>query len=228
MTLFFTSCSKEMVTENRKEMSHNIVKNVFEEGDIKISFPSIIDLNDIEIEELVNEILRQEAFRELSSFSDINNIEEKLSLIIDYEVLYQNENYLSIKFTGFSYLNNASYPRDIFATLNIDLKSGTRIQLKNIVNINNEFVDTIRDTLYEYIEKNPDWEVIYLDKLNYENDKFMKILNQADMELKMDCFSYITPEFLGISFATSHTAGDHFEIELKYEDIEGFLKVDLP
>lgn len=65
-----------------------------------------------------------------------------------------------------------SYPGDILTTINIDLESGKRIKMKDVVKINDEFVEKLRETLNTYIIENPDWEPVYTDKLRLDNDDY--------------------------------------------------------
>ena len=47
-------------------------------------------------------------------------------------------------YSGYAYNKNAAYPRDIFTTINIDLQTGNRIRLKDIVNIDEGFVRKLK------------------------------------------------------------------------------------
>lgn len=49
------------------------------------------------------------------------------------------------------------------------------------------------------------------------------LMLQADSEGVDDCFSYFSQNYMGISFTTSHNAGDYFDIIMKYSDIEEYM-----
>lgn len=44
--------------------------------------------------------------------------------------------------------------------------------MKDVVKINDEFVEKLRETLNTYKIENPDWEPVYTDKLRLDNDDY--------------------------------------------------------
>ena len=77
----------------------------------------------------------------------------------------------------------------------------------------------------KFIDKDPDREVIYRRRL--EDGGFVRLFAKADQEISSDCYSYLTDNCLGISFATSFVLGNHFQIEIEYESIKDMLIIDL-
>jgi len=233
VSLFMLSyCFNEKsINENERndtKSAYNIISLTYTEKEVEILYPSISGLQDAEEQILINNLLKKEAFSELTDWlqSGENKIED-IGLSIEYKILFQSTNYLCVNYTGWVCINNSAYPRDIFTTLNINLYSGNRLQLSDVINIDYDFVNTVRETLNSYIDKYPEWEIVYKDKIGYDDDYFSTLFMQADSESGFDCFSYFTKDCLGISFDTSHAAGDHFEIEIQYEDIKDELKIDL-
>lgn len=208
--------SGELDSSEEKEEIIIVDASYLKGDDINVIYPQISGIKDDNLRSRINKLFEDEAFR---SYMDKDNF----SLHIKYEILYQSEKFISVKYIGFAYLKGAPYPRDIFSTINIDLKTGDKIQLKDIINLDHAFVGKIRETLYLYIQKDPDWEVLYLDQLNNSDEFLLKVLLKADKENSGDCFSYFTDDALGMSFAVSHVAGDHYEIEMKYSDIEEYM-----
>jgi len=66
-----------------------------------------------------------------------------------------------------------------------------------------------------------------MDLLNHDDNYFLDLFNKADSESNSDCFSYFTNDSLGLSFATFHAAGDHFEVEIKYADLGDVPKTNI-
>lgn len=209
------SCAKQSIAQEKRKLE--ISSELFTEDGVEISFPQLSDLKDIELQNKMNIKLKEEAFREYQ-----NSIDFFMSK--KYEIIYQDEHTISVIYSGYAYNKNAAYPRDTFTTINIDLQTGDRIQLKDIVKIDDGFVIKLRETLSSYIDKNPDWEPVYSERLKSSNEYLLNLLWEADSEKSGDCFSYLTKDYLGLIFSTSHVAGDHFEIKVNNSDIKEYIK----
>lgn len=209
------SCAKQSMAKEKESLV--ISDNSFAETDIEISFPQFSGFKNIALQNKVNALLKDEAFREYEKNND-------LSLSIKYEIVHQDDKTISVTYSGFAYNKQAAYPRDIFTTVNIDLESGNRIRLGDIVEVDNLFVEELRKTLSSYISENPDWEPVYSEKLDADNEYLLNLMLQADLETTSNCFSYYTSDYLGISFSTAHVAGDHFEIKMMFSDLEDYIK----
>lgn len=230
--LTFSSCLNTKrtteINDDNQQNASNILKNEYVENDINISYPEILGLQDGEKDIIINEILKKEAFCELSDWEQSNdNSINGISLSIEYNILYQTNEFLCVNYIGYTYIDKAAYPRSIFTTVNIDLINKDRLQLKDIIDINDSFINILKSIIKQYIDKNPDFEIIYRDMLEHDDEYFRNLLTNADSTASSDCFSYFTPNSLGISFATSHVAGDHFEIEIPYEIIEEFILLNI-
>ncbi|RDY27786.1 hypothetical protein [Lachnotalea glycerini] len=227
LALFYVGIHMTSRTRFQANNTYNISSLTYTKNDVNVSYPNISGLKDAEIQQRINDLLKKEAFRELDlqgePFIEENGVED-IKLFIEYQILNQNNNCLSVKYTGDVFVKDSAYPRSILTTINIDLNKGTRLQLRDMINVDYGFVKEIREVLRLFINKNPDLEIVYKEKLEYDDDDFINVFRQADNELGSDCFSYLTEDYLGISFATAHTAGDHFEIEIEIKDILKYLK----
>lgn len=216
ITLITTcSCAKQSIAQEKRKL--DISSELFTEDGVEISFPQLSGSKDIELQNKMNIILKEEAFREYQ-----NSIDFFMSK--KYEIIYQDEQTISVIYSGYAYNKNAAYPRDTFTTINIDLQTGNRIRLKDIVKVDDGFVIKLRETLKSYIDKNPDWEPVYSERLNSSDEYLLNLMLEADSEKSGDCFSYLTEDYLGLSFSTSHVAGDHFEIKVNYSEIKEYIK----
>lgn len=205
-----------------EENLYDVVAQKFLKGDdIVISYPTISGLSDSSKQQKINNLLKTEAFTEFTDYSQDQGINiEDLTLTIEYEISLQNNNLLSVCYKGYVYLKGAAYPRSLFTTINIDINEGKRIKLGDLVNIDDDLVQKVKEGLYSYIDKDPDWAVVYRQELN--NDLLDELVN-ADYELGADCNSYITNEYLVLSFLTQHVAGDHFEIEYDLGSMKKYM-----
>lgn len=205
------------------------IKNVkYNERTIDISYPSISGIQDTQKQTKINDLLKSEAFRELSDFSnDKSNSTEDIIISLNNNILHKSYNFLSVSYSGDVMIKGAAYPRSIFTTVNVDLNSGNRIRLSEVISINDDFINIVRNTLNSYIDKNPEWKIVYMDLLNHDDNYFLDLFNKADSESNSDCFSYFTNDSLGLSFATFHAAGDHFEVEIKYADLGDVPKTNI-
>lgn len=206
---------------------YDISSLIYSENNINITYPCISGLQNKEIQNKVNNLLKKDAFRELE-LQDLPLLEkgnlENIALSITYQISFQDNEYLSVKYLGDIYVKDSVYPRSIFTTINIDLNNGNRLKLRDITNIDHEFVEKVREKLRVCIDENQDWSVLCKEKLEYDEAYIIKLFMQADAESNSDCFSYFTKDQLGISFSTAHAAGDHFEIELEMKDALKYLR----
>ena len=218
----FTSCVYEPEKKVSGKSENTVIALKYVQGDITILYPEILGLKDEKTQVAVNDLLKNEAFRDLTDWLYSGEKQEDLKLSIEYEMAYQGKHFLSVKYTGLCNVNG--YARKIFSTVNIDLDSGKRLKLSDIVHVNYDFIEVIRDTLTRYAEKeNPDWAIVYNDKLDKDDKALLTLFTDADTEHNTDCFSYFTEDYLGIIFSTYRVAGDYFEIELRYENIKEHL-----
>lgn len=220
----------KMFSKNQRtaEYSYTITKSVYEDENINIYYPQIAEMKNIENQFIINNIIKEEVFSELIDWTntDKNNLRD-INISIEYEISFQNDKYLSFKFFGFTFSKFSSYPNEIFSTLNIELQNAKKIKLEDIVDINNDFINITQDTLKLYSNLNPDWRPVYINKLRENNFPLEEILKKSDTKYSSDCYSYLTKDSLGIRFSASNVEGDYFDIEIKYEDFEDILKINI-
>lgn len=144
------------------------------------------------------------------------NADDSLTLSISYQIMFQNERYISIYFSGD--VEGAAYPRPFKATLNIDLVQVSRAALNNIVNLNDNFINIFSDaaqTKFESIDVNMS-DVMSLDSIK-------ETLEQADIMFDSDVQSYFTCDEVVIILGVSHVMGDYIEISIPFTSIENYI-----
>lgn len=220
--LLATSCVNNNNNNNNNENNinnNNIIDTgiykvegtTFTEGDNKeIIYPIISEIKDEVKEEEINNIIKAVAFDEYNAFGEDN---EGLSLEIDYTIGLQNESIFSVLYEGYAYLEGAAYPRNIIDTVNIDIEESRDIILNEIIKIDEDFANKILQ--YELSEE--DKNEVSMAALEYlqmsTSDSLMNYLNSDD------AIFYLSQDSITISFEVVHAVGDHFELELNYDEI---------
>ena len=128
------------------------------------------------------------------------------NLKADFTIMHKDSNYASILFEG--ELDGAEYVQDFFSTLNIDLKTGARTQLNQIILIDGDFIDIVYDLLEDKIlERGGDISTIYPHGIE-------DLVNQADKDLNSEIHSYFTPSKITLIFTIPHEYGDYVSISV--------------
>ena len=225
------SCLYGRITDDEKMTesagnAYSISSNIYEEKEVKILYPSILGLSDLEKQSSINELLKENAFRELTDYLDGGIALEDIRVAIEYEVSYQNNRYLCVIYTGI--YNAGGSARNFFEAITIDISNGNRLRLSDMARIDYDFVELVKNTLRSHIEKNPEWEVVYLNKLDRSDDDFLDMFWAVDAGKSLDFCIFFTKESVGFSFAASRIEGHHFEVEMPYENVRGYLAIALP
>jgi|GEM_PF-800447 len=200
-------------------LSYDLNKASYSDKDIKISYPQISNLDDTDKEKTINEMIKVEALKVLSSYDDVST----LTLNVDYSIKWSGENLLSIQYIGSGYVENGAYPNNIFYTTNIDINKGVKIKLKDLFNIDEEFIQKFKEGKYTIFDSELDVENEARKEVDkFSNTELVDFFNNADdiiLGNELSVFSYFTKDSLGISVSVPHAIGDHAEFEINYQDI---------
>ncbi|MFZ5975586.1 MAG: hypothetical protein ACOYU3_09335 [Bacillota bacterium] len=122
-------------------------------------------------------------------------------------VTYSDPDFISITFN--EYYNNslAAHPWNGFRTLNINLKDGSTVTLK----------DMIKQS-----------KALYQALLNAANEQLSDYLaDEITLDIIKDGFYsdtiYFTPDRVGFSLEVFHVMGDHLELTLPYDKVKPFI-----
>lgn len=205
---------------------------------VDVDFPCIMGLDDIEKQDRINKLLRNEAFWYFGIWGDIDDALENVSLSVEYDILFQSNKYLCVNFAGMFFGRGAAHPLHLFYNIIIDMATGHSLKLSDIVNIDSALVNTVRDYFKLYIDDNirntvkfsnelmqqPESAFILAQELeDHDEDEFIKWFMNSDSN--SDDSFYFTKDVFGFSFPIQYAAGCHYEIEIKREDIEKHLIV---
>lgn len=214
--------TKSIQTQNESNGAtdlYEITRETYSSPNIKINYPQIIGLSDKDKQERINKIIKKDALAVVNGYSD----RDEVSMNIDYEIKFQNAGLLSIKYSGIRNSKNTPHPTNEFYTSNINIYEGCRLRLKDIVNVDNNFVEKVKKGTF--IAVSPE---ITSKMVNYTNDQLIEAFSTADLinhrENGYGAYSYFTNDSYGISVEVSHVIGDHVEFEVKYRDIADNIK----
>ena len=119
-----------------------VVKETYTDRAISINYPQISKMSDAEMQDRLNQLLKSEALSILNDYDAIDL--EKLTVKLDYVIGRQNTELLSVQLTGSRYLKGAPYPTALFQSINLEMQSGRKLRLQEIVQVNDQFVETIK------------------------------------------------------------------------------------
>jgi hypothetical protein len=207
---------------------YQVVKKSLNDKGIDIEYPQLANLGDSGRQEKINKVIRDEALKALNYYQDPEeDFLSGLTLKVGYKITLQTAKVLSVQYEGTGYAQGAAHPNNLFYTTTIDIDIGDRLRLKDLVNVDRDFVQKFLDGKFQ--TSKPE-SYPYLKSLGA--DAWMKYFSNADSldEIgtvnQSDTFSYLTRDSLGISAAVSHAEGDHAEFEIKYSDIKDSIKAD--
>ncbi len=218
---------------NRKKVSidspqitdYKVTSTTFKRQKVAINYPQIIDFKDTHKQQMINDLLKTEALNVLDFYEDFNG----LSLEINYRVTWQGQNLLSLQYYGIGESQGAPYPLSYFYTVNVDMKKGCKLRLKDFIKIDKQFVTKFRNYKVKDPATNQASQAAFDDILETSSvEQLLRYFEGADSSYKNSAFtfSYISKDALYISIEVPHEVGDHTEIELKYEEIKNNLRIE--
>ena len=91
---------------------------------VKVVFPQLIDMENTELQNTINENVKQMVMQEIS--------EEGLTAYgLGYQVATQGTGILSVIFRGYCNYEGAAHPTNLIRTMNLDLTTGRNLRLKD-------------------------------------------------------------------------------------------------
>jgi predicted GNAT family N-acyltransferase len=146
----------------------------------EVNYPTVTGLADESVEEKVNEALKDTAMDTVDKIynNPSDEIKERvlaadqpvLVSYVEYKVCYASENLLSVAYSDYSYEGDTNHYKQYLRTCNISLKDGTVYEVKDIINIDDDFVK--------------DWLSIMRSEV--DNEKFLSELTKDDMKKTLE------------------------------------------
>lgn len=206
-----------------------IVKNGW--LDIAIRYPQIVNLGDSERQARINEIIKKAAVPQEFLTRPAGD-ERRFRLPIEYKITWQGDRLLSIQYSGVGYVKGEPHPNNFFYTTNIDIAKGCKLVLKDLVKIDETFVEILRNENIKTVSplRGISGKKIFVELKQQNTEDTIELLKKADIVdangWLPDTYCYFRPDAFGISTGTAHPIGDHGEFEIRYEDIAGNIKAE--
>lgn len=209
---------REDVTSARGA-EYQITNQTYTDKKVVIKYPQITGLSDNSVQSKINEIIKNDALEVGKGYSDTDAV----TITIDYKIMCQSARIISIVYSGIRDPKGAAHPTNEFYTTNIDMKTVNKLRLKDIVNIDDTFIEKLKKGTV--IHASPGEGT--LGEVLEGRDMSVSALQSADVhdnkENRLGIYSYFTSDSLGFSVQGNHAIGDHSEVELKYHDIANNL-----
>ncbi|RDU23827.1 polysaccharide deacetylase family protein [Anaerosacchariphilus polymeriproducens] len=232
---------KEMNDENSKkqteqqetqtettEKTYELKSETFKENEVIIEYPQLTNYTDADAQEKINGIIKENALRYKQTFAGEG---DPVTYELKYEAMKQDSDFLSIRFLGYVSYQQSLHPNNFIYTLNIDLKKQLVIKLSDLLTINQDLADSLKQGKYigPHEEQSPELLEYVKSELNAtDNEGWIQNLTNADstdVNKDIDYFSYWTNNGVVITIPVSHASGDYAEIEIPYNNLTN-LKTD--
>lgn len=190
---------------------YEIIRDGYNKGkEIVIGYPRIKGLKDTDKQNAINNLLKQDAM------SYLDNSSEQMTVDISYEIEWKGKDILSVGFYGWGENSDSSHPFKGYFTTNIDMRTGKKVNLKDVLHIDQTIVDSIKEnSSYEGPLDPSD------PNLMEEVQRNIGDLNVSSLN---DISFYFTWNSFGIIIDVSHAQGGYARIETKYSNLISSMK----
>jgi len=233
--------TKGTETEKKADLintSYKVSKGSYSVDDpimtVKINYPQITNLGDINRQIAINEILKNKALSyakykvEPELFTDkYKGSPDRYWAQVDYEIKWQSENVVSFLYKGSRHFPRRPHPNHHRDGINIDIKKAKIIVLPELVEIDDTFGFAEKFQAGKIKSVRP-WLVGHVFFSNDpETKKKGYVLDDAFL---VDWFSkpynhfYLTKDSLGLAVPVIFALGDEVEFEIRYEDMGKHIK----
>ncbi len=223
ISILLCSCAKNKVYEKSDELSSKsitiekceyVYENVKNKTSVKIHYPQINGLKDVDIQTKINTNLKDGALKDFASHWNM----EGLTLEIDYDLANMSGYYISVKFHGTG--ESGSYPTNLGYAININLSTGNIISLEEIMDVDGLL--SILNSGKFNLEVKDDF---ILEEYTYQElAERYKDLAMSELELPRYNTFYFTTEMLGIYIYFPHVLGDYRILEIDFNDINSDMR----
>jgi len=207
---------------------------------VKINYPQITNFSDANKQSQINELIKNDILNDHQKdvtnlvkayFKNDKEAEDALTEDVNYEIKLNNSKILSILYVKNSTIPGSAHANNYLHSININIENGTILKFKDLINIDNNFVEKLKNV------KNRIWTPKALlgigatDEFNKElvgviGDEFSDRDNKDLIgQFNSDDYSfYFTKDYFGMSIDVPHAVGDYAELEIKYNEIKDNIK----
>ncbi len=178
---------------------------------VKVVFPQLIDMENTELQNTINENVKQMVMQEIS--------EEGLTAYgLGYQVATQGTGILSVIFRGYCNYEGAAHPTNLIRTMNLDLTTGRNLRLKDYADMAQIVSGLETAGGYEIISEGVDMADFSAFLNNgYVTDYAMTLLDYDvdwnNQELIPAGYSAIRNNHVVLFVEAEHAMGDYVELE---------------
>lgn len=178
---------------------------------VKVVFPQLIDMENTELQNTINENVKQMVMQEIS--------EEGLTAYgLGYQVATQGTGILSVIFRGYCNYEGAAHPTNLIRTMNLDLTTGRNLRLKDYADMAQIVSGLETASGYEIISEGVDMADFSAFLNNgYVTDYAMTLLDYDvdwnNQELIPAGYSAIRNNHVVLFVEAEHAMGDYVELE---------------
>lgn len=178
---------------------------------VKVVFPQLIDMENTELQNTINENVKQMVMQEIS--------EERLTAYgLGYQVATQGTGILSVIFRGYCNYEGAAHPTNLIRTMNLDLTTGRNLRLKDYADMAQIVSGLETASGYEIISEGVDMADFSAFLNNgYVTDYAMTLLDYDvdwnNQELIPAGYSAIRNNHVVLFVEAEHAMGDYVELE---------------
>lgn len=233
--------AKDQIENNSMEGSiKDQIQNIeYQKNGIYAAYPRLVEGGSEEelkvwnrlIQEDFEKILKIYSFYPFPQLTPVPADQVPVYLKINYNVGRNDDKIISIVYTVNFNSSYSAHPTELIYTTNIDKIKNKRISLTDIVNADEAFLKDFRNWMLLPVEGgNEEFNQAIADYVkNLSDEDLMTGFQHADIigsGNTWGVFSYFTKDSLGISLGAPHYIGDHVEFEMKYADLQNYLKSD--
>lgn len=129
------------------------------------------------------------------------------SLDIDYQILFANENFVSLRFSKDAFFG--AYPYTTFVSTNYDLRAQREVSFKALFKLEANYTRELDRICAELFKKTPYAEFPDEARLSVTNASFTGW--------------NATPDYLILNFSVPHVLGDTVEVFVPYDELKTFI-----
>lgn len=212
---------EEVQTQSKSDFVYEFGTATIEQDKIKIKYPQIKGMADESKQNQINEKIRNDIWDKAVGLIIESNKEEKdfikkLNLDLDFQVLF-NDNYISVVYNGYRYIDKDANPANEIYTTTIDMDTAKLMKLSDFVKLNVEFVQKIKNATYipnEGIENKDDQKTVFDYVKETEDSSILSDL----LRNETNSF-YFTKDDLVVSVPIIHALGDHALFSIHRSDL---------
>jgi hypothetical protein len=213
----------------------NLVTTTYVNKNAKINYPQITGFSDYNKQKQINSLIKNDILNNYKNHvttiakayynNDYQKAEGALTEKVNYYTKLNSSKLLSILYVENGSIPGSMHPDNMVHSININIKNGTILKFKDLINIDNNFVEkfrNVKDSIWmpHLLPGMPAEAQINLGTtINFQ----MSMLQNKDLidQLNSDDYSfYFTKYNFGMTTYVDHASGDYAELEIKYNNIK--------